>query len=98
MAFGIEELFNPGTRHREEEKARLQAHREEVGDASGGRKVDFTTGKVTIRVDPEESADDSDDAAEQPDPDGEIAQGHAPADRPAHRHRTAGKPSARRAR
>jgi hypothetical protein len=46
--WGIDTLFNPGKRHMDEEKRRLQSTREEVGDASGGRRVDFDAGKVTI--------------------------------------------------
>lgn len=32
----------------DEEKRRLQSTREEVGDSSGGRRIDFEAGKVTI--------------------------------------------------
>ena len=46
--WGIESLFNPGKRHMDEEKRRLQATREEVGDSSGGRRVDLDSGKVRI--------------------------------------------------
>jgi hypothetical protein len=59
--WGIEAIFNPATRHVEEEKRRLQATREEVGDASGGRRIDFETGKVTIRV-PKKSEAEPDDS------------------------------------
>ena len=34
--WGIDTLFNPGKRHMDEEKRRLQSTREEVGDSSGG--------------------------------------------------------------
>lgn len=63
--WGIDTLFNPGKRHLDEEKRRLQSTREEVGDASGGRRVDFTAGTVRInRSGAKESTDDtSDDAA-----------------------------------
>ena len=47
--WGLDQLFNPSKRHMDEEKQRLQATREEVGDASGGERIDFTSGKVTIR-------------------------------------------------
>ncbi|MEO7259659.1 MAG: DUF6191 domain-containing protein, partial [Jatrophihabitantaceae bacterium] len=46
--WGIDTLFNPGKRHMDEEKRRLQSTREEVGDASGGRRIDFESGTVTI--------------------------------------------------
>ena len=46
--WGIDTLFNPGKRHMDEEKRRLQSTREEVGDASGGRRVDLDSGKVVI--------------------------------------------------
>jgi hypothetical protein len=46
--WGIDTLFNPGKRHMDEEKRRLQSTREEVGDASGGRRVDFKAGTVRI--------------------------------------------------
>jgi len=46
--WGIDTLFNPGKRHMDDEKRRLQSTREEVGDSSGGRRIDFEAGKVTI--------------------------------------------------
>ncbi|MDQ1721203.1 MAG: hypothetical protein QOI26_937 [Pseudonocardiales bacterium] len=46
--WGIDTLFNPGKRHLDEEKRRLQSTREEVGDSSGGRRIDFESGTVTI--------------------------------------------------
>ena len=42
-------LFNPAKRHMDEEKQRLQSTREEVGDASGGKRIDLDSGKVVIR-------------------------------------------------
>ncbi|MGI8879216.1 MAG: DUF6191 domain-containing protein [Jatrophihabitans sp.] len=47
--WGLEGLFNPAKRHVEEEKRRLQATREEIGDSSGGHRIDLESGKVTIR-------------------------------------------------
>ncbi len=47
--WGLDTLFNPAKRHMDEEKRRLQSTREEVGDASGGNRIDFESGKVTIR-------------------------------------------------
>jgi hypothetical protein len=46
--WGIDTLFNPGKRHMDDEKRRLQATREEVGDSSGGRRIDLENGKVVI--------------------------------------------------
>ncbi len=47
--WGLDALFNPSKRHMDEEKRRLQSTREEIGDASGGRRIDPGTGKVVIR-------------------------------------------------
>jgi Family of unknown function (DUF6191) len=68
--WGLETLFNPAKRHVEEEKRRLEATREEIGDSSGGQRIDLDSGKVTIKrpaskaedapSDPEESAEDAD--------------------------------------
>jgi hypothetical protein len=33
----------------DEEKRRLQSTREEIGDSSGGKRIDLESGKVTIR-------------------------------------------------
>jgi hypothetical protein len=46
--WGIDTLFNPGKRHMDDEKRRLQSTREEVGDSSGGRRIDLENGKVVI--------------------------------------------------
>ncbi|MCW2542004.1 MAG: hypothetical protein JWN95_3729 [Frankiales bacterium] len=46
--WGIDTLFNPGKRHMDEEKRRLQSTREEVGDSSGGRRIDLESGTVVI--------------------------------------------------
>jgi hypothetical protein len=59
--WGLDTLFNPAKRHMDEEKRRLQATREEIGDSSGGKRIDLESGKVTIRrkpKDPEDTADD----------------------------------------
>ena len=58
--WGLDTLFNPAKRHMDEEKRRLQSTREEVGDSSGGKRIDLESGKVTIRK--AESADEDDDA------------------------------------
>ncbi|MDQ1739470.1 MAG: hypothetical protein QOE53_1122 [Pseudonocardiales bacterium] len=73
--WGIDTLFNPGKRHMDEEKRRLQSTREEVGDSSGGRRIDLEGGTVTISRRPKnpppadaedaEGAADADDAADK---------------------------------
>jgi hypothetical protein len=61
--WGLDTLFNPAKRHMDEEKRRLQSTREEIGDSSGGKRIDLESGKVTIR----RSASDEDEAdAAQP--------------------------------
>jgi hypothetical protein len=47
--WGLDTLFNPAKRHMDEEKRRLQSTREEVGDNSGGERIDLESGKVVIR-------------------------------------------------
>jgi len=47
--WGLDTLFNPAKRHMDEEKRRLQATREEIGDSSGGKRIDLASGKVKIR-------------------------------------------------
>ncbi len=47
--WGLDTLFNPAKRHMDEEKRRLQSTREEVGDSSGGKRIDLESGRVTIR-------------------------------------------------
>jgi hypothetical protein len=70
--WGVDTLFNPGKRHMDEEKRRLQATRAEVGDNSGGRRIDLASGKVRIsRSGPKdadvEHAEPSEDAADESD-------------------------------
>jgi hypothetical protein len=60
--WGLDTLFNPAKRHLDEEKRRLQSTREEVGDSSGGKRIDLESGKVKIRRPAE---DDNDDPAHQ---------------------------------
>ena len=68
--WGIDTLFNPGKRHMDEEKRRLQSTREEIGDSSGGRRIDLESGTVTISRGPKnppadaENAEDEDASAE----------------------------------
>ena len=72
--WGLDQLFNPSKRHMDEEKQRLQATREEVGDASGGERIDFTSGKVTIRKKGQAAAEPAPSAAAAVDPEGESVQ------------------------
>jgi len=82
--WGLDALFNPGKKHMDEEKRRLQATRAEVGDSSGGKRIDLESGKVTIRrktdgasgTDDDADADDevsADDAASADDADADDA-------------------------
>jgi hypothetical protein len=64
--WGLDTLFNPAKRHMDEEKRRLQATRQQVGDTSGGKRIDLESGKVRIKPggtgDPaDELADDATD-------------------------------------
>jgi hypothetical protein len=59
--WGLDTLFNPAKRHMDEEKRRLQSTREEVGDSSGGKRIDLESGKVTI---PRGAGDDDVDGVE----------------------------------
>ncbi|MGW7316086.1 DUF6191 domain-containing protein [Streptomyces sp. NPDC054854] len=53
----IEELFNPGRKHTDEETKRLELSRTDVNDGDPGRgPIDLDSGKVLIR--PSESPDD----------------------------------------
>lgn len=69
--WGLDTLFNPAKRHMDEEKRRLQATREEVGDSSGGKRIDLESGKVTIRrtAKPTSGEDADSDADSDPGPD-----------------------------
>jgi uncharacterized protein DUF6191 len=66
--WGLDVLFNPSKRHMDEEKRRLQSTREEIGDSSGGKRIDLESGKVVIaRPNAKaeaESESDSEDAPE----------------------------------
>jgi hypothetical protein len=62
--WGLDTLFNPAKRHMDEEKRRLQSTREEVGDSSGGKRIDFESGKVTIRKDDTADSEDGSEAEE----------------------------------
>jgi hypothetical protein len=68
--WGLDTLFNPAKRHMDEEKRRLQATREEAGDSSGGKRIDFESGKVKIRrTTPKAPAAETDKADETDDTD-----------------------------
>ena len=60
--WGLDTLFNSAKRHMDDEKRRLQSTREEVGDNSGGNRINLESGKVTIRKRDDE-LDEQDDAA-----------------------------------
>lgn len=62
--WGVDAIFNPSKRHMDEEKRRLQATRQEVGDNSGGRRIDLLSGKVRIQRQAEPSLDETDEADE----------------------------------
>jgi hypothetical protein len=77
--WGLDTLFNPAKRHMDEEKRRLQSTREEVGDSSGGKRIDLESGKVTISRGQPKDADA--DADVQADADADV-QADADADSP----------------
>lgn len=63
--WGLDTLFNPAKRHMDEEKQRLQSTREEVGDSSGGKRIDLESGKVKIkRTERTKDREDEDASAE----------------------------------
>jgi hypothetical protein len=63
--WGLDTLFNPAKRHMDEEKRRLQSTREEVGDSSGGKRIDLESGRVTIRK-PDAGEPDEVDQPDEP--------------------------------
>ena len=62
--WGLDVLFNPSKRHMDEEKRRLQSTREEIGDSSGGRRIDLESGKVVIAR-PSAKADTDEDETDE---------------------------------
>ena len=77
---GLDTLFNPAKRHLDEEKLRLQSTREEVGDASGGKRIDLDSGRVKIKRAARPGADAGVEAEAADD---EALAGDDPADDPA---------------
>lgn len=73
--WGVDTLFNPAKRHMDEEKRRLQSTRQEVGDNSGGKRIDFESGKVTIKR-ASQATDDADNGTDD-DTDDATAEGAA---------------------
>jgi hypothetical protein len=70
--WGLDTLFNPAKRHMDEEKLRQQSTREEVGDSSGGKRIDLESGRVTINTatsdgDEEPSAEGTSESATEQD-------------------------------
>jgi uncharacterized protein DUF6191 len=62
--WGLDTLFNPGKRHMDEEKRRLQSTRQQIGDSSGGKRIDLESGKVTIRRSNAPTDEDAENAEE----------------------------------
>ena len=85
--WGLDTLFNPAKRHMDEEKRRLQSTREEVGDSSGGKRIDLESGRVTIRKsdagEPDEPADESAETAEAETAEAENAEEKPAKNKPA---------------
>jgi hypothetical protein len=97
--WGLDTLFNPAKRHMDEEKRRLQSTREEVGDSSGGKRIDLESGRVTIRkADNDDSAETTEGTdAEKParkKADPKSAAKKAAAKKPAAKKTADGKPAA----
>ena len=76
--WGLDALFNPGKKHMDEEKRRLQATRAEVGDSSGGKRIDLESGKVTIRRKTDGASGADDDAASAEAEDAAVDAGEKP--------------------
>ena len=79
--WGLDAIFNPAKRHMDEEKQRLAATRQEVGDSSGGDRIDLESGKVVIRAagaggaaDTETDAEPGAEAAAEPGAQHEAAE------------------------
>jgi hypothetical protein len=70
--WGIDTLFNPAKRHMDEEKRRLQSTREEIGDSSGGRRIDLDSGTVVISRPKKPAAEDEPTEDEPTEDDAQI--------------------------
>jgi hypothetical protein len=70
--WGLDTLFNPSKRHMDEEKRRLQATRQQVGDTSGGKRIDLESGKVRIGKPGQADGDDAEPAVEEQDAEAEA--------------------------
>ncbi len=88
--WGIDTLFNPGKRHMDEEKRRLQSTREEVGDSSGGRRIDLDNGKVRLTNRPDQDSDDAEPSEAPAAAETEGDEADTPAARARRRRRAAG--------
>jgi hypothetical protein len=81
--WGIDTLFNPGKRHMDEEKRRLQSTREEIGDSSGGKRIDLESGVVRIARKNSETDEPETDAPEADEPEADQLETDQPeADQP----------------
>jgi hypothetical protein len=85
--WGLDSLFNPAKRHMDEEKQRLQSTREEVGDSSGGKRIDLTSGKVVIQRGSHEEKDDAPAGADKAESDEPAGKPATAAERAKLRHR-----------
>jgi hypothetical protein len=90
--WGLDTLFNPAKRHMDEEKRRLQSTREEIGDSSGGKRIDLESGKVVIRRD---AGDDEPDESPESAAPAEAVDADPSAEPPAEPPAAKGKPAAR---
>jgi hypothetical protein len=89
--WGLEAIFNPGSRHVEDEKLRLQNTREEAGDSAGGKRIDLESGTVHLTVPKKSAAKKPRKAADA----GKSAAAERAAARRAGVAKSAGKPSSR---
>ena len=106
MTFGgLDSLFNPAKQHMEEEKLRLQSTREEVGDASGGKRIDLDSGRVRLNGrragDADPSADSNAGVDADADPAAHVDAGEVEVDpraidgsSPSQKRRSSGQPNA----
>ena len=81
--WGLDTLFNPAKRHMDEEKRRLQATRQQVGDTSGGKRIDLESGKVKIRRPAGEAEPEAEQGEASSEEDGETERSSKPEPTPA---------------